>query len=344
MDDKSNIGVLEAFRLEFNDVWGRLPNKGLVFGLLGAWLLLFHFLGNSTLGYGTTPSLFNWLYLAYSAGGTDMVGSEDGFRFAVPVVVAWVLWLRRGEIVKLDLAAWWPAMLLVALGLIIHLLGYVGQQPRISIIGMVIGVYGITGLAWGMSWLRVSFFPFCLFVLLIPLGSLAEPITFRLRLLVAQLVEVISHYVLAIDVIREGTVLKDPTGRYQYEVAAACSGTRSLVATVAFAFLLAFLSLRSWWRRGVMIFSAFPLAVIGNLLRMLSIVIAAEIDGQEAGAAVHDGGPMGIYSLLPYIPAFFGLLWLENYLNDRPRKPAKPGTANAAPGQTSPGDRPADSN
>jgi exosortase len=323
MDDKSNIGVLEEFRIEFNAVWERLPNKGLLFGLLGAWLLLFHFLGNSTLGYGGTSSLFNWLYQAYTAGGNDAVESEDSFRFAVPFVVAWVLWLRRRDIMNLKLAAWWPSIFLVGFGLFVHLVGYVGQQPRISIVGLVVGAYGLTGLAWGMPWLRVSFFPFFLFAFLIPLGSLAEPITFRLRLLVSQLVEVISHYVLAIDVVRQGTALTDPTGRYQYEVAAACSGVRSLVATFAFAFLLAFISLRSWWRRLLMILSAFPLAIFGNLLRMLSIVIAAEIGGQDAGTYVHDGGPMGIFSLLPYIPAFIGLLVLERYLDDRPRNTGK---------------------
>jgi len=56
--------------------------------------------------------------------------------------------------------------------------------------------------------------------------------------------------------------------------------------------------------------------LLRNLLRMLSIVIAAEYGGQEAGTYVHDGGPMGIFSMLPYIPAFIGLLILERYLAD----------------------------
>jgi len=64
----------------------------------------------------------------------------------------------------------------------------------------------------------------------------------------------------------------------------------------------------------VMIASAFPLAILGNLVRMLTIIIAAEIGGQQWGAYVHDGGPGGVLSLLPYIPAFVGLLGLEHYL------------------------------
>jgi exosortase len=148
----------------------------------------------------------------------------------------------------------------------------------------------------------------------VPAGSLAEPFTFRLRLLVAVLVEAVSHYILQIDVLRAGTKLIDPTGRYEYEVAAACSGIRSLVATLALALVLGVLSFRSWWKRLAMLASAVPLAVLGNLLRMLVIIIAAEIGGREWGMKVHDGGPGGIFTLLLYVPAFLGLLWLEMYL------------------------------
>jgi exosortase len=126
---------------------------------------------------------------------------------------------------------------------------------------------------------------------------------------------------LAIDIVRSGTKLIDPTGHYEYEVAAACSGIRSLIATMAMGIILGFISFRQWWKRAAMIASALPLAVLGNLVRMLTIVIASEIGGREWGKTVHDGGPGGIYSLLPYVPAFFGLLWLEHYLRGPKKTP-----------------------
>ena len=54
------------FPPEFAHCWQQLPNKGLFFGLLAAWLLLFQFLGNATFGYVDTTSLMYWMYSTYN--------------------------------------------------------------------------------------------------------------------------------------------------------------------------------------------------------------------------------------------------------------------------------------
>jgi exosortase len=322
MQNPSSNGILEEFRIEFLACWQGLPNKGFFLTLLVAWLALFQWLGSSTMGYVRTSSLLEWMYNAFSAGG-GVLAADEGYGVLIPFVVLGMFWLKRRDLMALELRTWWPGLVLVAFGLALHMLGYLVQQPRLSVIGMFTGIYGLTGLAWGLGWLRASFFPFFLFAFCVPLGSLAGIVTFPLRLLVTRLVELMCHFVLAIEVIRDGTILKDPTGHYQYEVAAACSGIRSLVATLALGVILGFFSFKKWWKRLAMIAAAFPLAVVGNLLRMLAIVIAAEIGGQSAGNEVHEGGPFGIYSLLPYVPAFFGLLWLEHYLREKsPGSPA----------------------
>jgi len=316
METPPHNGIIEEFRLEFLAFWNQMPNKGFFLTLLGAWFVLFHLLGNSTLGYARSPSLLGWMYETNASGGTNFLESEGAFSLLVPFIVLFLLWLKRRELLALKLQLWWPAMLLLVLALALHVLGYVVQQPRISIVAFFAGIYALTGLAWGPAWLRASFFPFFLFAFCVPLGSLAEPLTFRLRLLVSQLVELVSHFILAIDVVREGNILRDPSNRYSYEVAAACSGIRSFIATLALCVILAFVSCQKTWKRVLMIASALPLSVLGNLVRMLSIIIAAEIGGQSSGDWVHEGGPFGLFSLLPYLLAFAGLLVLEHYLRE----------------------------
>jgi exosortase/archaeosortase family protein len=65
---------------------------------------------------------------------------------------------------------------------------------------------------------------------------------------------------------------------------------------------------------------AVPFSVLGNMLRLLAIIIAAEMGGQKWGDYVHEGGPLGIISLLPYVPGIIGLLWIGFWLEKRERK------------------------
>jgi exosortase len=322
MEKQTENGILEDFRLDFVDCWQRLPNKGFFLILLVAWLALFQFLGNSTQGYISTPSLLQWMHIVY--GREDPSGSDDSHGQFIPFVVLALFWWKRKQLIALPLSTWWPGLLLLSLAVGLHLLGYMVQQPRISIVALFAGIYCLTGLAWGRQWLRQSFFPFFLFAFSVPLGWSVVAITFPLRVLVCKLVVLISAYVLQIDVLRVGTALTDPTGAYQYDVAAACSGIRSLFATAAVAIIYAMLCFQPWWKRGVLMVSAVPLAVIGNTLRMLTIVIAAEIWGQEGGNYVHEGGPFGILSLLPYVAAFGGLMLLGHWLRESPSKPRTP--------------------
>jgi len=113
-------------------------------------------------------------------------------------------------------------------------------------------------------------------------------------------------------------------GTYQYDVAPACSGIRSLVAITAIAIIYAFTIFSNWWQRILMMASAIPLAFIGNTFRMLVIVLAAELGGQSAGSKAHEST---FWSLLPYVPAIVGLIllgrWLEK-LQDRKAKANQP--------------------
>jgi len=264
--------------------WNMLPGKGFFFGLAILWVALFHFFGNSTFGYVDTPSLFRWLYTAYNGEFTD-----DGHGNLIPWVVLGLFWWKRAELAAISKQIWPPAMLGVAVGLFLHLTGYVTQQPRISAVGFFVGLYFLMGLAWGRAWLRASFFPYVLFVFSIPLGSLAEAITFPLRQLVSVISVGFSQVVLGMDVVRDGTRIFDPRGSFEYDVAPACSGIRSLISLLALTTIYGFVTFKTGWRRGVTVLVALPLAIIGNTVRILAVIVTAEAFGEKAGMRVHDG-------------------------------------------------------
>ena len=305
------LGFSLVLYLFDRSAWTQLPNKIFFFALLAAWLALFQFLGNSTLGYVHSSSLFAWMHDAYRSHNN--ADNDDAHGKLIPFLVMGLFWWKRKELLASSFRLWWPGLLFLAGGVMLHVLGYVLQQPRLSIVALFAGIYGLMGLAWGWDWLRRSTFPFFLFVFSIPMGSQAQFITVPLQVLVSWLVGVVAHG-LGIGVVQDGVRLIDPTGTYQYEVAAACSGMRSLLTIFLLATCYSFIVFRTMLKRIIMIVLAVPFAVLGNLLRLLFIVIAAELGGQEWGSYVHENW---IFSLIPYLPAFIGVFWVGSVMERR---------------------------
>jgi exosortase len=243
-------------------------------------VLLFQFLGNSVFGYIDTGSLFGWMYEVYDTSPDDEHGK------LIPFAVLGLFWWKREELMRLPKGIWWPALTLVVLALAFHVVGYIVQQTRVSIVAFFLGLYGLMGLVWGRQVLVASFFPMVLFVFCIPLATMSESITFPLRILVTKISAWIANNALGIGVIREGSQIMDQMRTFQYDVAAACSGIRSLISLLALTTIYGFITFSGWGKRLFMVLLAFPLAVAGNVVRITGVIVTGEAFGQDAGAYI----------------------------------------------------------
>src|SRR5712671_3747209 len=104
--ERKSERVSFLFWEESADFWRQLPNKLIFFALLAPWFLLFHYLGNSTLGYVNTPSIFGWWVWIYTGGLdgataaksiTKILAMDEAHAWFVPLVVLGLLWLKRRE-------------------------------------------------------------------------------------------------------------------------------------------------------------------------------------------------------------------------------------------------------
>lgn len=292
MPAPSEVSTSRPFRLQ---AW--LPT--LVCLLAAA--LLFQLSGNAARGYIDTSSLFYWWGYQWQDPA-----SETQHGPLVLLVAAWLFWrnLRRSarpspesqEIGPVEPAAgvavsrrgYLPGVVLITSALVLHLLGYGMQQTRLSIVALLLLVDGslrLPGGARGRRWESAARFPLFLLVLAIPFGFL-QPLGFYLRLGVSHLTEFVMQ-ALHQPILRSGTQLFSPDGGYQYDVAAACSGIRSLVALVALSWVVGYLRLRSSWRRVLLALLVVPFAFAGNAVRLLVIVGAGARWGQAGGERVH---------------------------------------------------------
>jgi len=291
--------------LRCREEWAQLPNKSFFFTLAAAWTALFSCWGNSTLGYVHSPSLFAWLMDIYTATNADM-----GHGLLLPFLVLVLFWWKRTALLARPAELWWPGIFLVGAALFLHVVAYAVQIPSLSTVAFFAGIYGLTGLAWGRHWLSASLFPYFLLLLGVPPGGLLEGFTFKLQLLVSFLVAKVAHLGLAPDLIRDGTQLFDADHTFRYEVAAACSGIRSLTALLALMTVYGFVALKAPWRRAAMMLAALPLAVLGNVARLCFTVGVAEAFGQDAGKMVETNAGYVTFAVA-FGGAYLLARWLE---------------------------------
>lgn len=277
----------------------RKSQPGIPWAALGcavAGLVLFQFFGNATRGYIHTASMFGWWVGQWLDPAAEM---EHGWL--VLGIAVWLAWRNldasaRRKVDASDVSdgsgrdpcaadRLWPATMALFAGLALHALGFVAQQTRLSIAAFLLYTWGVLRLAGGRRWGDATLFPLGFMLLAIPLNVL-DSAGFWLRLWVIDASSAIAHAA-GIGVIRSGTLLIAADGHYNYDVAAACSGVRSLMALVALALLLGYLSFRSWWRRAVALLLCFPFVYLGNVVRIVAIIFAAQWGGQARGDQAH---------------------------------------------------------
>jgi exosortase len=231
-------------------------------------------------------------------------------------VVALLLWVKRKELVASLAGPWWPALILLGVALLVHVLGFLAQQPRVSIVALFLGLYALVGLTWGWRAMKASFFPLFLFAFCMPLGTFVENLTLPLRIFTVKLTAWTCGFLLDVPVYNQGTALYDASGRINFDVAAACSGIRSFVALLAVSTIFAFLTYRSIWKRVGMILLTIPLVVFCNLIRLLAIVLAEQAFDDRAAHFVHEW-----FGFVTYLIAVGCMMAAGHWLREDPPDP-----------------------
>jgi EpsI family protein len=273
----------------------RVPMPRILGALIcaAAGMAVFQFLGNSTRGYIGTNSLFVWW-------GVQWINpdSETQHGLLILGISIWLL-IRNGKAnlsESRDANYLIPAAAAMFAGMLMHTLGFIAEQTRISILGMLVFAWGIAAFAGGERWARAATFPLAFMVFAIPLSAL-DSAGFWLRMWVVESSTWIVHG-LGINILTNGTQLLSQDGRYDYDVAAACSGVRSLVALAALSLLMGYLYFKPFWARMAILALCFPLVFVGNVVRIVAIIVAAQIGGQIWGDRIHETMGFGVFAIV----------------------------------------------
>lgn len=165
-------------------------------------------------------------------------------------------------------------------------------------IALVATVAGGVLQRWGPAGLRALAFPVGFLAFMVPVPELwLTPLIVQLQLWVSAAATALLAAA-GFAVAREGNVLVLPDGASLF-VAEACSGITSLVTLTPLAVVLAAVTERSLVRRLLIVASVVPLAMLGNLLRVVGTVLASSAFGVERATQgpIHDLAGIASFAL-----------------------------------------------
>jgi exosortase len=249
---------------------------------LSAAVLLWFYLAVSRYGSDRSESVFSWLMSAWN----DETDYEHGilFLFVIPGLIAY----RWKEIRNSAGNGNALGLLVVFIGIVFYILGYRTLQPRIGAGALPFLLWGSVLYFWGTKTAKIVLFPIFFFWLAVPLPTFQQATT-HLQLLATSL----AHHgsgLLGVETYVDGTTVLPVKGDWKpLNIAHGCSGIRSLMALLMISAAWAYVAKLAMWKKVLLFLAAFPLAIIGNALRVISIFVIAEYgNGEWASGTWHD--------------------------------------------------------
>jgi exosortase len=247
-----------------------------------------------------TMTCYRWLTVHWSKVSNYSHGP------LIPFIAALLVWWKRKELLTARIAPVSQGIAVVVIAVGFYYIGVKAGQPRIVVFSFVLLLYGLALALGGREVFRHLFFPISFLFLMIPLNFLDEVVGFPLRQMVASLSTILLNW-LGIETVRIGTAIYSRV--FHFDVADPCSGIRSLMALTTVTAAYAYVTQRAQWKRWVLFLSAMPLAVLGNLARVTSIALVAQVYGQElATKTYHDYSGYIVFGVALSAMVIIGLL------------------------------------
>lgn len=268
------------------DIRGKHDSLVWLFVLLIATLvtILFQFQGNTADVRLFGRSVFGWM-VARWGDATVSVGTYS-HGWLIPIVSLVAVWFKRRQLMAVEKKIFWKGLWVIAFALVLHLAGVRAQQPRISLLAFVLLLWAVPLFLQGVGVARLILFPCAYLLFCIPLNFLDE-LSFYLRMISAVVsVGLLNGVGIASE--RVGSAIYSTAGGgFSLDVADPCSGIRSLLAITALAAAYAHFSQKVPWKKWVLFFASVPLAVIGNIVRIVTIGVVAHFYGQNAAVGFY---------------------------------------------------------
>ena len=211
----------------------------------------------------------------------------------IPVISAFLLWRRRGELRSgggRHLAG--LLLALAAAGLLIT--GTAAAELFTMRVSLPLMILGLVIFIFGRNAAKSAGGPLLLLLLMVPLPYIIYfKITFPMQILSARLSAGVLD-AMRVSVMRRGNILMLPG--YTLEVIAACSGLRSMMTMFTLAVVFTFVYDISRTRKLILVLLSLPVAVAANTVRLVITALGAFFVGPSfADGPLHEASGMIVF-------------------------------------------------
>ncbi|MCA1962717.1 MAG: exosortase [Prosthecobacter sp.] len=262
--------------------------------------------------------------------------SEWWFCLLTPFLVAWLIARMRRDLATLPLQGTWLGLPVLALGMLFYGFGFKADTAYPGYLAIQIITLGLILQLGGLPWLRRLFFPWAFLAFTWPMLPLESMLALPLRMWTARLSALVLGLI-GVPVVQEGTGLHSAADElgglahgqlFQLDVEEPCSGIRSLFSLLMLSALYGWLSLKTWPARAVLFASAIPLAMLGNIVRMVLLALGSlwlgsdfaigrNIDGHQEMSFFHSLAGFAVFGVA--LAGMFGISsWMERTLDAKP--------------------------
>ncbi len=263
---------------------------------------------------GIYYSTFTWL------AEKDWAREDYSASMLIPLVALYLIWEKRGVLSRIPSQGSWVGILVIVAGFVLFWLGELGGEYFSIYYSSWLLLVGLCLLHLGWRKLKVIAFPIVLLLAMFPLPHFIHgKVSFQLKLVSSHLGVKMMQW-LGMTAYREGNVID--LGFTQLQVVDACSGLRYLIPLIILGLIIAYYYKDVWWKRGLLVLSTIPIAVLVNSLRIASVGVLYPVWGPKvAEGFFHDFSGWFIFMLTVGFLMLF--MWVLKKLPPRRPNPAK---------------------
>jgi len=255
-----------------------------------------------SLGYGQVrETIFNAVFAQWQL--------EDwGHCMIVPFAAGFIVYLERAKLASTRPTGAGAGFWILCLGFFLYWFGFKADNIYFSYAAGQMLIAALVIWFCGWAWMRILAFPWLLLIFMWPLLFLESFISFPLRLLVSHAGVVILNLIGIHSVLNGTGILSAPDPLHNLalgqvfavDVALPCSGMRSLFALMMVSALYGYFTIRSDWGRLTLFLLSVPLAIAGNICRIVMLTIGTKVLGVEKAIGTLDH-PSFFHMLAGYI-------------------------------------------